>query len=274
MQQSGVIGYNPQVPATFVLNLLAVATLVPAAVVALRRGQVPVALAALALGGAVGWTVLQLSGPWPTGFSAALWLTIAATLAIGGVLAAIDRRLMSLAILVFPYLAALGALATVWSRVPASTGAVAPWTGWFVVHVLFAVATYSLATLAALAGVAVLIQQHALKVRRQTAFSRLLPAVSVAEGLEFRLLVACEVVLGMGLASGTAIEYVERGTGAVLDHKTVFSALAFIAIGFLLLAHRRSGLRGRRAAHWALAGYLLLTLAYPGVKFVRDVLIT
>jgi ABC-type uncharacterized transport system permease subunit len=274
MKQSDPGCYNPPVPGTLVLNLLAVATLVPATIVALRRGQVPLVLAALALIGAFGWTALQLQGPWPTGFSAALWLTIAATLGLGAVLAAFDRRAASLAVLMFPYLAILGLLATTWSRVPASSTAVAPWTGWFLVHVLVAVGTYALATLAALAGLAVLIQQRALKARQPSAISRLLPAVSVAEALEFRLLVACEIVLGLGLVTGTAIEYLEEGTAAVFDHKTVLSVLAFGAIGVLLLMHRRTGLRGRRAAHWALAGYLLLTLAYPGVKFVRDVLLT
>jgi ABC-type uncharacterized transport system permease subunit len=44
-------------------------------------------------------------------------------------------------------------------------------------------------------------------------------------------------------------------------------------IGILLLARYRNGIRGRRAARLALLAYLLLTLAYPGVKFVTDVLI-
>jgi ABC-type uncharacterized transport system permease subunit len=44
-------------------------------------------------------------------------------------------------------------------------------------------------------------------------------------------------------------------------------------IAALLAAHYRTGIRGRRAARYMLLGYLLLTLAYPGVKFVTDVLI-
>jgi ABC-type uncharacterized transport system permease subunit len=38
--------------------------------------------------------------------------------------------------------------------------------------------------------------------------------------------------------------------------------------------HWRTGLRGRRATRFVLTAYLLLTLAYPGVKFVRDVLLS
>ena len=46
-----------------------------------------------------------------------------------------------------------------------------------------------------------------------------------------------------------------------------------LTIGGLLLVHYRTGLRGRRAARWVLVAYLLLTLAYVGVKFVTDVLL-
>jgi ABC-type uncharacterized transport system permease subunit len=65
----------------------------------------------------------------------------------------------------------------------------------------------------------------------------------------------------------------ERRTLLVFDHKTVFSLLAFLVIGILLLLHRVSGLRGRRAARIALLGYLLLTLAYPGVKVVTQIIL-
>ena len=64
-------------------------------------------------------------------------------------------------------------------------------------------------------------------------------------------------------------------TGAVLvfDHKTILTIATFVVIGALLIAHFRSGIRGRRAARIVLVAYLLLTLGYPGVKFVTEVLL-
>jgi ABC-type uncharacterized transport system permease subunit len=53
----------------------------------------------------------------------------------------------------------------------------------------------------------------------------------------------------------------------------VLTLAAFVVIAVLLLAQRWAGMRGRRAARLVLLGYLLLTLGYPGVKFVTDVLI-
>ena len=69
------------------------------------------------------------------------------------------------------------------------------------------------------------------------------------------------------------MQYVISGEFLALDHKTLLSFLAFGVIGLLLILHHRSGLRGRRATRLVLLAYLLLTLAYPGVKVVTDLLI-
>jgi ABC-type uncharacterized transport system permease subunit len=70
-----------------------------------------------------------------------------------------------------------------------------------------------------------------------------------------------------------AAEHFIGGRLLPLDHKTLFSLAAFAVIGGLLLARYRQGIRGRRLTRLALLAWLLLTLAYPGVKFVTDVLL-
>jgi len=82
-----------------------------------------------------------------------------------------------------------------------------------------------------------------------------------------------ELVLGAGIVTGMTLQYFTTGRLLAFDHKTVLTLLAFAVIGVLLVLQLRSGLRGRRAARLVLAAYLLLTLAYPGVKLVTDVLI-
>jgi hypothetical protein len=79
-------------------------------------------------------------------------------------------------------------------------------------------------------------------------------------------------VLALGLVTGMALQYGETGSLLVLDHKTVLTITAFVVIGALLFAHFKTGLRGRKAARIVLLAYLLLTLGYPGVKFVTDVI--
>jgi ABC-type uncharacterized transport system permease subunit len=78
----------------------------------------------------------------------------------------------------------------------------------------------------------------------------------------------------MGLATGMALQYGDTGTLLVFDHKTVLTITAFVVIGGLLAAHYKTGLRGRQAARIVLLAYLLLTLGYPGVKFITDVVLS
>ena len=85
---------------------------------------------------------------------------------------------------------------------------------------------------------------------------------------------ASAIVLGCGLVSGMASQYFVDGSLFPFDHKAVLSLIALAVIIVLLVVHRRTGIRGRRAARIVLLAYLLLTLAYPGVKFVTDVLLS
>jgi ABC-type uncharacterized transport system permease subunit len=135
------------------------------------------------------------------------------------------------------------------------------------------VVAYGLLTLAAVAGAAVVLQERALKTKRPTAFTRQLPAVADGEALQERLLLASAVVLGVALVTGSALSWRETGMLLRLDHKTVLSLATFLVIIVLLWLHHRQGLSERRAARYVLVAYLLLTLAYPGVKFVTDVVI-
>jgi ABC-type uncharacterized transport system permease subunit len=259
------------------LNAGALLALLPAAGVSFRRPGRRDALfyAVLALGvlGPALWVAAQDEGPWHTGFAMSLWVTIVATMALFLTLSAATRHAWQLAPLLVPYLIVLALAALIWQNAPErAVVAVVP-AGWFDAHILFAVITYGLLTIGAVAGLAVFLQERALKKKRPTALTRLLPAVRESEALEVRLLAASELVLALGLVSGMAAAHFAGGRFLPFDHKTVLSLAAFVVIGLLLLAHHRTGLRGRRAARWALVAYLLLTLAYPGVKFVTDVLI-
>ena len=128
------------------------------------------------------------------------------------------------------------------------------------------------ALLAAVAALAATLQDRALKTKRPTGLTARLPSVADCEFLVVRLLVVSEGVLALGLSTGMASRYLESGVLATFDHKTILTMTAFLVIGALLFAHFRSGVRGRRAARVVLLAYLLMTLGYPGVKFVTDVL--
>lgn len=257
------------------LSLSAIVTLVPAALLPLRRDHSRDftfwALLAVAVAGPLSSVLASLGGIWRTDLSMALWVTVAASMALFASTAAVSREAWRLTPLVCGYMVCLAVLATVWGHAPVKPLGSGP-GGWILVHIVVSVATYALVTIAAVAALAAFMQERALKLKQPTTLTRLLPSVADCEELLVRLLVLGEIVLAIGLATGMALQLKETGSLLKFDHKTILTVAAFVVIGGLLLAHFKSGLRGRKAARIVLLAYLLLTLGYPGVKFVTDVL--
>jgi ABC-type uncharacterized transport system permease subunit len=259
-----------------VLNVFALASLVPAALLPLRTGArrngVFWAWMLVAAGGPCLWALELLLNGWQTDFGAALWVIIAASATLFLPIAALSQQGWRLTPLLMPYLAVLGIVASVvrGESKPMMGGAPSVWID---LHILVATAIFALLTVAAVASAAVFLQERALKRKRPTALTTLLPSVADAERLSGRLLIASEVVLGLGLATGMATLHFESGALLRLDHKTLLSGAAFVLIGALLIGHRVCGVRGRIAARVVLVAYLLVILASPGVKFVTQVLL-
>ena len=111
-------------------------------------------------------------------------------------------------------------------------------------------------TIAAVAALAAMLQERALEGKRPSLATRMLPSVADCDQLMVRLLIISEIVLSVGLATGMALQYGDSGRLLVLDHKTILTATAFAVIGALLVAHYRTGLRGRKAARFVLLAYL------------------
>lgn len=231
------------------------------------------ALLAVAIAGTGLLVWFDFAAGWRSGLAPALWITIAVTLVLFAAGAVLCPSLARLDALLAPYLVLLGVIATIWAHAagpPVSADAPPAWLG---VHIVFSVTTYALFTLAAVAGMAVFAQERALKARRPTRLTAVLPAIADSERLQRVLMTAAAIVLGFGLASGMVIEWRETGHIMVWSHKTVFAVAAFAVIVVLIVVDRLSGLAGRRAARLVLLAYLFLTLAYPGVKFVTDVIL-
>lgn len=266
--------------ASFLMSLSALAALLPAALVpvtrppsAAPRDGVYWLLLTIACVGPAAWVAVEQAASWRTGIAAALWLSIAVSVVLFAIVAAIMPVARRLTPLLLGYLFCLGLLATIWLHEPERPmSGLAP-GGWLQAHILVAIVAYGLVTLAAVAGVGVALQERALRTKRPNSFTRHLPSIADGEDLQVKLLMAGEIVLAVALVTGMTLGWSERGQLLRLDHKTVLSLATFIVIAGLLIAHHRGGLSGRRIARIGLVAYLLLTLAYPGVKFVTDVLL-
>lgn len=262
---------------TLTYSLAALATLVPASLLCLspRKTRDPVfwSVISVAVAGPSAWTVAQIADSWHTGLSLALWITVSLSMVLFAVLAAATREAWRLAPLLLPYLLLLAFLATVWEGRPEQPLIGTAPAAWLRLHIVLGIGAYVLLTLASVAALSVFLQERALKTKRRTALTGLLPSVADSETLQVGLLAGSVALLALGLLSGMATLYYETGAVLALDHKTLLSLVTFAVILGLLAAHWRTGVRGRRAARVVLLAYLLLTLAYPGVKFVTDVLL-
>jgi ABC-type uncharacterized transport system permease subunit len=260
------------------MYLAALLSLLPAALLLIRprprRDSVVWSLLLVAVLGPASLVAVQNAGGWQPSLSGALWVCVAAAMILFAVIVALNETAWRLLPLLAVYCLLMGLVGTLVAAVPRETLPPANSAAWLDLHIAVSVATYGLATIAAVAAFAGWLQERGLKRRQSSAFLQSLPAIADGERLLQGLLTGAEIVLGIGILSGMATQYFMSGRLLVFDHKTTLSLLAFVVIGVLLLLHWRTGLRGRQATRLVLTAYLLLTLAYPGVKFVRDVLLS
>ncbi|NQW00122.1 MAG: cytochrome c biogenesis protein CcsA [Rhodospirillales bacterium] len=212
---------------------------------------------------------------WQTDLSTSIWVSIDASLVLFAATCALQPAAWRLRGLITPYMFVLAIFAVIWSHAATDFTVLSPVfsSGWIAVHIFVSVTTYGLVTIAAVASLAAILQERALKAKQQTHWLRGLPALADCDRLVMRLLWVSEAVLALGLISGIAVQIEDTSALFKLNHKSILSVTAFVVIGCLLFAHYRSGIRGRKAARLVLLGYLLLSLGYPGVKFVTDVLL-
>ncbi len=261
-----------------VLKFSAIIALVPVALIALRGAQEKDLAFWSALGvafvGPLAWVYVRQSEGWHTGISAALWLVVLSCVLLHGIIALCTRQGWKLTVLLIPYLIVLAVLAVLLGQAAEQPlNATAP-LAWIASHIVVSVITYGLITMAAVAALAATLQERALKNKQPTWLTRRLPAMADSETLLVRLLVAGEIILVLGVLTGMATSFEETGLLFALDHKTIFTFAILIVLAGLLFAHFRTGVRGRAVARTVLLAYLLLTLGYPGVKFVTGILLT
>jgi len=154
----------------------------------------------------------------------------------------------------------------------------------FRVHLLFGILAYSLFTIATLHALLIAAVERRLHVAHDSGqstenagllrgtFSDLPPLLAL-ESVVFRLIGAAFVVLTIAFAIGAAYSESTVGRAMRFDHKTVFIVLSWIAFALLLAGRWLRGWRGRTAMRWTVAGFVMLLLAYPGSRFVLEVIL-
>tara|TARA_R110002110_G_scaffold184524_6_gene391272 strand:- start:56 stop:856 length:801 start_codon:yes stop_codon:yes gene_type:complete len=258
-------------------NLVALIGFAPLIVVSLRTEATTRAVMFALLGataaGVSSTFIHHIESGWRADLGNALLATVASTLVLAAAISLFRPLMNRYLFLLVPYLfvlCCLGIALAGTSPISASyhaTDISVP------VHIGFSLATYAMLTLAAMAALGATLKERALKLRRSGSLASRLPAVADSESFLILLLTGAEVLLLAGLMTGSILSFDRAGVAFPLDHKTLLSVLAFLVIGALIILHRSVGMRGKLAARLVLIAWILLTLGYPGVKFVTELLL-
>lgn len=136
-----------------------------------------------------------------------------------------------------------------------------------VAHITLAFTAYVVLLMATLYSIQVAYISYKLKHKDFSGVSRFLPPLMQAEILQFRMLAVGTFCLILALLSGIPF------TSNWLDHKSLLSLMAAVVFIVLCWGHARLGWRGKTAISLTLTGTTLLTLAYFGSRFVKEILL-
>lgn len=140
-----------------------------------------------------------------------------------------------------------------------------------ILHIILSTLAYSLLVLAALYAIQFLYLNKVLKTRAAKALTTNLPPLLAVEHYFYRLLLAGTVVLTLAIFVG--VLFVDELFATHQIHKTVLSFAAWLVFSGILAAHSLRGFRGKPLVNLTLIASTLLTLAYFGSRFVRDILL-
>lgn len=140
-----------------------------------------------------------------------------------------------------------------------------------VVHITLSLFAYGTLVIAFLYALQMSFITYRLKQKGAALLHSSLPPLMLVEGILFKLILVGTVLLVVSLISGFV--FLDNMFSKLYAHKTVLSLMALAVYVVLLMGQRLWGWRGKQVTILTVAGVMLLTLAYFGSRFVREVLL-
>lgn len=139
-------------------------------------------------------------------------------------------------------------------------------------HILFALLAYSVLTIASLFALQLAYLDHRLKNHKQPLTQINMPPLMTLEKNLFQFILLGFILLSCTLLTGFV--FLDDMFAQGKAHKAILSIIAWIIYAVLLWGHFSRGWRGRLIVYITIIGSSLLTLAYFGSRFVREILLT
>lgn len=138
------------------------------------------------------------------------------------------------------------------------------------VHILLSIAAYCVLVISSLYAIQFRYINAKLKAKTLSLHSHL-PSLSAVEDQHFRLMAIGLVLLTLALATG--FTFLDNMFSIQYAHKTVLSIVAYLIFLTVAIGHKLYGWRGNNSAIATIIAAILLTLAYFGSRFVKEVLL-
>lgn len=139
---------------------------------------------------------------------------------------------------------------------------------WFAVHTIMAFLGYAMFTIAFGAAVMYLIQQYLLKNRKLGALYHKLPSLETLDEINYRCLTFGFPLLTFAIISGAIWAETAWGTYWSWDPKETWSLITWFVYAALLHGRLTTGWRGRKAAIFAIIGFMVLIFTFLGVNLL------
>lgn len=138
-------------------------------------------------------------------------------------------------------------------------------------HISLALFSYSTLMIATLYAIQLAWLDHKLKKKKSLKINPNIPPLMMVERQLFKIILVGNTLLTVTLITG--LIFIQDMLAQGKTHKAVLSLLAWAVYSTLLWGHYHRGWRGRRVIWFSLVGAFLLTLAYFGSRFVKEIII-
>jgi ABC-type uncharacterized transport system permease subunit len=139
------------------------------------------------------------------------------------------------------------------------------------IHISLALFAYTCLAIASLYAVQLSYINLRLKEKNASLLHSSLPPLMAVENILFKLLLVGTILLTLSLVSG--FMFLDDMFAKEQAHKTVLSLLAWWLYSIIMFGHFVFGWRGKPVIWSTIVGGILLTLAYFGSRFVREVIL-
>ncbi len=149
----------------------------------------------------------------------------------------------------------------------------------FKIHLLLAILSYSLMTMALVQSL-LLVATHNQVHRKQLTSGEegesagildMMPSVLEMEKTLFRFIWLGFIALTAAIIFGFMFTKELYGETFRFDHKATVTCLAWLIFGALLAGRHFLGWRGKFAARWTVIGFCVLMMSYIGIRFVLEI---